>query len=1016
MAIKGQSVTVTYRAVNGTSGAFVKADSANHVLRLFVDGSVFTPTNAPAEVSAQFLTGMYSLVLAGTEMNCNFIAWGGTSTTSNVVLVGGQMATERGILPGTSTAGALGGLITGSITANTSLALVTSGTITNVTGTVVVGGFGTATMVVNGGLHLIGSAGQGSPWPALWLDGGSAGYPALYVTQPNGIAGNQALPLVQFLAGSAQDAIQIIGGTFSGNAIKAVGGGANFAALALYGTNSAVTIIGTIQAPGAGGGTVIVVGGTINTLIGPVVASTVLDKAGYTIIGGTVTSGIINTVINPVVAGTVTGTVGVTVGTVVVVSGTINTVLNPVFAGTVGGGTVNVVTDPVVASLVLAGTITSVTNAVTLNPQDTFGVGTGLVVAAGSQTITLGTTMGTYNDLLVGGLVRIYDGTAAGQARTLTNFSGASGLGTVDRPWQYIPSTTEHWALYGVDNPALNSLLQVTFSGTASINVGTVIVVGGTINTVLNPVFAGTVGGGTVNNVTNPVIASMVLAGTITQVIDPVVAGTVLGTVPVVIGTVIVVGGTINTVLNPVYAGTVGGGTITTVTSVTNPVVAGTVSDKIGYSVISGTINTVTNPVVAGTVTGTISSVVTITNPVVVGTNLDKAGYTVIGGTITSLPPVSVATVTDKSGYTISGGIVTGGTVNVLTGQVVASMVLAGTLTTLTNSVVTGTNLDKGNYIITSGTVTDGTIQTVIGQVDAGTVRGGTITNVTNPVVAGTITGTVAVTGTVSAGGGFVTSVTNPVLVGTNQDKGGYIIIGGTVTSGTITTVTGPVYAGTVGGGTINTVVNPVVAATVLGQVITGTNLDKGGYIIIGGTVTSGTITNVQTVINVVDPVQAGTVLDKAGYYLGGTQFYNNTGQTTQLPTNVSNAVLIGPLVGIAQNNIPIQTNIVQPQWGAMTHSLTVVDITGAPVNLGSSSPRFVVWTPGDPPQHIFNIDGTAMIVPGSGTANNVLTFTVGSVYATARLGARWTMWDLNNNSLLGEGGYNVIKNLSGTA
>lgn len=189
-----------------------------------------------------------------------------------------------------------------------------------------------------------------------------------------------------------------------------------------------------------------------------------------------------------------------------------------------------------------------------------------------------------------------------------------------------------------------------------------------------------------------------------------------------------------------------------TTRTLTGAVVAGTVSDKTGYTAI----------VTSGTVTsGTVTMVL---NSVVAGTVSDKTGYTAVvtSGTITSLPAVLVGTNNDKTGYTaiVTSGTVTSGTINTLTGTVNA--IFSGTVT-LTSPVVVGTNLDKTGY---SGSF-------------SGTVAVG------GPVVVGTNNDKTGYSGIVTSG--TVTMVINSVVTGTNLDKTGYSISGTAYTSVAIT-------------------------------------------------------------------------------------------------------------------------------------------------------------------------------------------------------------------------------------
>ncbi len=111
MAIKGVGITVTYWAWNTSTNTAVTGDSANHAIRTTKDGTDAAATNAPAEISSANQPGKYKIALTNAEMTASVISPAGKSSTSNVVLIfGGDIITEQGILPSGTTAGANGGL------------------------------------------------------------------------------------------------------------------------------------------------------------------------------------------------------------------------------------------------------------------------------------------------------------------------------------------------------------------------------------------------------------------------------------------------------------------------------------------------------------------------------------------------------------------------------------------------------------------------------------------------------------------------------------------------------------------------------------------------------------------------------------------------------------------------------------------------------------------------------------------------------------------------------------------
>ena len=96
MAIKNQSITITYTAWDTVNNAGKTGDSANHTLRLVQDGTEATPANSPSEVDATNLPGVYKITLTAGEMNYSTVTLGGKSSTSGIVIIPVNIVTEQG--------------------------------------------------------------------------------------------------------------------------------------------------------------------------------------------------------------------------------------------------------------------------------------------------------------------------------------------------------------------------------------------------------------------------------------------------------------------------------------------------------------------------------------------------------------------------------------------------------------------------------------------------------------------------------------------------------------------------------------------------------------------------------------------------------------------------------------------------------------------------------------------------------------------------------------------------------
>jgi len=111
MALKNQAITVEYYAWNTSTNSGQTADAGNHTLKLIQDGTEAAPTNSPAEVNSTTCPGLYKLALTAGDMNFNVVTLAGKSSTANVVIIGPQIVTERGVLP-SAAPNASGGFLT----------------------------------------------------------------------------------------------------------------------------------------------------------------------------------------------------------------------------------------------------------------------------------------------------------------------------------------------------------------------------------------------------------------------------------------------------------------------------------------------------------------------------------------------------------------------------------------------------------------------------------------------------------------------------------------------------------------------------------------------------------------------------------------------------------------------------------------------------------------------------------------------------------------------------------------
>ena len=99
MAIKNQSIVVTYFAWDTGNQVGKTGDAGNHTIYVSIDGVAnAVDDTSSAEVDATNLQGHYQVTLTAAEMNGNHIMVGGESSTSNIIIVPISITTERGDL------------------------------------------------------------------------------------------------------------------------------------------------------------------------------------------------------------------------------------------------------------------------------------------------------------------------------------------------------------------------------------------------------------------------------------------------------------------------------------------------------------------------------------------------------------------------------------------------------------------------------------------------------------------------------------------------------------------------------------------------------------------------------------------------------------------------------------------------------------------------------------------------------------------------------------------------------
>lgn len=122
MALYGVSFVLAYTAWDTTANAGKTVDAGNHTLRWVKDGVSSAPTNAPSEVDAVNLPGLYAIVITATEAQAVFGTLGGKSSTANVSIMPVMVPFERlpNAAPGTASGLPLLSDVTGGTTIVTS--------------------------------------------------------------------------------------------------------------------------------------------------------------------------------------------------------------------------------------------------------------------------------------------------------------------------------------------------------------------------------------------------------------------------------------------------------------------------------------------------------------------------------------------------------------------------------------------------------------------------------------------------------------------------------------------------------------------------------------------------------------------------------------------------------------------------------------------------------------------------------------------------------------------------------
>lgn len=84
MAVRSQPLYATYTAWNASTGKPQPGDAANHSINWTRDGVTAPTTNSPTEIG----NGDYQVLLTVAETSCNSGTITGSSSTTNIVLIG----------------------------------------------------------------------------------------------------------------------------------------------------------------------------------------------------------------------------------------------------------------------------------------------------------------------------------------------------------------------------------------------------------------------------------------------------------------------------------------------------------------------------------------------------------------------------------------------------------------------------------------------------------------------------------------------------------------------------------------------------------------------------------------------------------------------------------------------------------------------------------------------------------------------------------------------------------------
>ncbi len=136
-------------------------------------------------------------------------------------------------------------------------------------------------------------------------------------------------------------------------------------------------------------------------------------------------------------------------------------------ARTITGGTITTNSDKTGYSLTqsfptnFASMSIDASGRVTPIPAESMILASGTAQAGASGSITLAAGASATNDFYKGLVVKIYGGTGAGQARTVTAYDGTTKVATVAWNWTTAPDATSTYALLALAHPSINSSLQV---------------------------------------------------------------------------------------------------------------------------------------------------------------------------------------------------------------------------------------------------------------------------------------------------------------------------------------------------------------------------------------------------------------------------------------------------------------------------------------------------------------------------------------------------------------------------